>query len=166
MKRMKRMLCMVAVIALLLTMTTAVSAATLEFANITVSVTHNSTGNEKFDANCVLQKHVKGIADTVSYTVAASNAYRELNTSAINTSYLSYVLAAYDEVPGYYRRVSVPASGTVTIPAVAADGVYNVQASYTYGKATWEVVPKSAGDVEVGVISRAPMSMSMIAVMM
>ena len=157
---------MVAVIALLFTMTTAVSAATLEFANITVSVTpSSSTGKETIDAQCVFQKHAYGYADTVSYSLAASDAHRELNTN-LETDYLSYVLLTYDEVSGYHRSVAVPANGTVTIPTAYASGVYKIQATYTYGKPTWEVIQNSNGAVlEVGLISKAPISMSMSAVL-
>ena len=164
MKRIKRMLCVLAVIALFSTMATTALVATLTFSEVVVSVTKNSTKTDTLQVNDGLVAHFQGIADTVPYTLATSDASHTLDTSYLNSSnYTPQILTTYEQ-EGFKRSVAVNTSGNVVIPAFSASGMYVLMLSYTYGTATWEVMKDSAY-IESGYIAEAPISMGIAAVM-
>lgn len=160
MKRTKRILCMMAVVALLLSMTTAASAATLPFEDgaVSISVTTVEIFETSYAVDGALYMHIKGVTDTIPYSLAASEATRELDTTELNQDFQSYILTTYAR-EGFKRSVSVVANGSFTIPASTPNGAYAVVLSYTYGTATWNVIENSQR-VDSGYIDEAPKSLS------
>lgn len=161
MKRMKRMLCMVAVIALLLTMTNVVSAATPTGASIALEELGRYTKDDVISS--VLYRHVKGTADTHTYSIESINTGYTLNTSQISETYREDVVAKLKE-EGYKSSVSVPRSGNVTIPATAASGAYVMHLIYTYATVQWTAKIGSAKLAEESV-SGVPISLTVTPVL-
>lgn len=162
MKKMKRMLCVVAVIALLLSITTAVSAAMPTGASITLEQ-EGSNHTDDWVISNTLYRHVKGTADTHTYSIESINTSYTLDTSEIQDAYVEDVVDKFED-EGYQSSVSVPRSGYVTIPAVAVSGAYVLHLIYTHANVKWNVKIGSA-TIDEGEIIGAPISLSVTPVL-
>lgn len=145
-------------LALILSMSVAVFAATVTVNGYLHTVTKKTTSTTQTQVSTSIQRHTKGVADTIDYTVS-SKTYT-FNSAVFPITYRANLLSAYSSA-GFVQNLTIPAqSGTKTIPASMASGTYAVVLNYNYGSGTWAVGTEDGTLVDGGTFSSAPISYS------
>lgn len=134
MKCNKKVLALVTVFALILSMSVVAYASTGPY-HYTVTKTGEHTGYDIVSGDRVV--HSYGQPDVLSFSYATKTYY--FDQSQFNYDHNSGLMQAYRNA-GLLTILTAPAkSGTVTVPANAAFGVYKPALYCQYAKGTWNV---------------------------